>query len=473
MVDRIPPKSPQPPPVFDGTPLTIVDEAKRLAEATTELWESIGRTITVETVTVENFVDPILLDENELHARRQILCFYASISSSRDLRGASNQVSDILAGAEIDRYLRQDVFRLADALLKRQKSNEIHIEPETLRFLEQFHHLFLQNGCGIPDASVRESFRAGLKQLHVYQKQFLQNLRDDQAGLWLSKEELRGLPDDFFHRVKVGQGENEGHFWVPVSISYVNQVLKYANNDYTRRRVFTLQQNRLNDENIPLHRNIVLLRDRLARQVGYANHAAWKCQERMINDPVRIRSFLTDIERPLGVLGRKAVERLLEVNRKAEPEADKLYYWDHAYHQRLLDEQESAVNFSDVSEYFELHQTLKGLLDIYSHLFEISFEQITPDGAAEILGNKASYLKPHEDFLAYSVFSRADTTNGLLGYLYFDFHPRPGKYNHAGHYFLQPVRDKYTLSDHGDDADVSANRATHDGILHGTCHHQL
>jgi metallopeptidase MepB len=433
---------PQPPILFDATPETILREVQDLIRVRTKLWDDIEKTVSPETVTVANFMRPILDNENEWIARHQVLCFYASTSPSKDIREASNEAADAFHGCEVDLYLRQDVYRLASSLLERHRSHPVDLGAETLRWLEKFQFRFIQNGCALESDLVRDSVREGLKQLEEYQRQFRKNLHDDESGIWLSDEDLRGVPKDFFRRVELGKEENEGKFWVPMKIALVTQILKYAETETTRRRVSTLHQNRLNDKNIPLHRNMVLLRNRLARELGFSNHAAFRCQERMIDQPEKILSFLNEVRVPLVAQGRKEVARLLNLKRadsqSSNTAPETLFYWDHQYYDRLADEQETNLVLSDVSDYFELHQTLRGLMDIYEHLFAIGFQEIKLEEAKHTFGEKAAYFKPHEDCRVFGLWD--GSTDSFLGFMYFDFHPRPGKYNHAGHYLLQPVR---------------------------------
>ena len=76
-------------------------------------------------------------------------------------------------------------------------------------------------------------------------------------------------------------------------------------------------------------------------------------------------------------------------------------------------------------------------MEIYEHIFDIKFQQITDQYAEGILGYDAKYLKVHTDCLVFSLWE--SKSNAFIGYMYFDFFPRDGKYTHRGHYMLQPV----------------------------------
>jgi metallopeptidase MepB len=72
-------------------------------------------------------------------------------------------------------------------------------------------------------------------------------------------------------------------------------------------------------------------------------------------------------------------------------------------------------------------------MEIYEHIFDIKFQQITGQHVEGILGSDTEYLKVHTDCLWES------QSNAFIGYIYFDFFPRDGKYTHRDRYILQPV----------------------------------
>jgi metallopeptidase MepB len=432
---------PQQPVLFNGTQSTILDETQDLIDKKIKLWNSLGEDVALGNVTAENFIVPILQNENHEIARRQILLFYGSISPIKDIRDASNKASVMFANASVDLYLRNDIFQLTHSLVQRQTRGEVEMEPELTQFLRKFHLQFIQNGCGLPEGPERDAFREKLKQLKGCERQFQVNLHEDKTGIWLSAEELMGVSAEFIQSLKRGDGDQEGRVWLPMKNALVNQVLKYAQKETTRRQVFSFQQNRLNEKNISLHQRMALLRDDLARSLGHRNHADFKVLERMINSVEDITTFLKEMQEPLILQGRMQIAKLLELKRAEinaqEKEKVRLFYWDRLYYERILDEKEASVDFEAVSEYFELHETLRRLMAIYGSIFNLKFELIDDQKAKKLLDDNKSYLKPHEEVVVFMVASQSSSK--FIGYIYFDFHPRDGKYSHVGHYSLQPV----------------------------------
>lgn len=103
----------------------------------------------------------------------------------------------------------------------------------------------------------------------------------------------------------------------------------------------------------------------------------------------------------------------------------------------------SARLTRESSRNFSLYRTLHGMMAIFSRLFGIRFREIPPDQYA--LFGEGHVITWHEEVSVYSVWddSSSSSEGDFLGYLYLDLFPRDDKYNHAGHYLLQPVGIHY------------------------------
>lgn len=117
------PVPPQLPCLFGATVLGILEESSALVLEKTTLWDSLCRDIAPESVSVNNFLVPILQSENHWIARNQALGFYSSTSPFKELRDASRQSIDRFNQTEITLFQRQDVFSLLEALLSKHEGS--------------------------------------------------------------------------------------------------------------------------------------------------------------------------------------------------------------------------------------------------------------------------------------------------------------------------------------------------------------
>lgn len=436
---------PQGPPLFDATPESLRNDARALAEHTQKVWNEIVNTVKPDSATFANVIEPIIRDENTKSISMRLLRFYASTSPSKALRDASNAVVTLFTDSEVELFARADMYALVDAVM----AQDLPSNGEARNYLEKLHRRFWQNGCGITDTAVKSHFESCQKRLKDLERECNKNLHEEKTGLWLTREELKGLPASFMSRLKEGEGEHEGHFWVATKVPQSNPVMKHATLEATRKKMFYTIQNRM-PENVPLFRELVLLRDETARMLGYPNHAALKTSSKMVKNPETVTSLLFEIKGRLVPRGAEYARELLELKRNENAArgaaSDQIFLWDQSYYAQMQAEKEKAHG-AELSEYFELHTTLAKLLQMFEHMFATRFEIIMPEQQRELGDNRP--LIWHEDVLMFAVFdSEAEC---FMGYAYFDFYPREGKYTHVGHYslqanFLQPDGTRFRAS---------------------------
>ncbi|CAN8104142.1 unnamed protein product [Discula destructiva] len=425
---------PQDPPVFNATPESLLSDAEKLIQCTHDVWREILGNVAPETATFENVIEPIIHDENAKSTSVKILRFYASTSPSKALRDASSAAAQKFTDAEVDLFSQSDMFKLVDAVASRASP----LSPEARNYLNKLHRRFQQNGCGITDSSVKSRFERCQKRVKELERQCNKNLHEEKAGLWLTPEELTGLPASFYSGL--GQTADARQVWVATKVPQSSPVMKHAVREDTRKKMFYAIQNRMQD-NVPLFRELVLLRDEAARLLGYSNHAALKTAPKMVRTPDTVRGLLSEIRNGLVPRGAELAHELLQLKKEeaaARGESiEHIFLWDMSYYMRKQEEREK-VHAVELSEYFELHNTLTKLLQLFEHMFATKFELITPGDQIDLIDRGRLHGGPlvwHEDVVMFSVWD--GDTEEYIGFAYFDLHPREGKYTHSGHYSLQ------------------------------------
>jgi metallopeptidase MepB len=205
----------------------------------------------------------------------------------------------------------------------------------------------------------------------------------------------------------------------------------------------TLFQTQCN-QNAPLFKETLLLRDEAARLLGYPDHAAYRIEEKMAKTPKTVLDFLGDLKTRLAPGGAKEVAHLLEI-KKNDYEARHLdfdgnyYLWDSRFYDRLMIEKEYSIDENSIAEYFPLRATVGGMLHIFEELFGLVFVELSAEDRQRISPTgKAEDISWHEDVIMFSVWDDASEGDDFVGYLYLDLHPRQGKYGHAANFNIQP-----------------------------------
>ncbi|KAK8105518.1 peptidase family M3 [Apiospora kogelbergensis] len=433
---------PQPPPTFTGTKDSIASSAKTLCDTTRSVLDKVVAQVPVEKATFASVLKPMAEDEDQSALNGRILGFYQYVSADEELRNASTEAEKIMDDFAIECNMRDDVFQLVDAVYKNRQAEQ-SLDKESLRLLEKEHKNYIKNGLGLSQGPQRHRFKEIKKRLSQISIQFQKNLNEENGGVWFTKEELDGVPSDVVEGLEKGTGENEGKVRLSFKYPDLFPTLKFAKNPETRKRVFIANENKVND-NLPLFKETIVLRDEAARMLGYPNHAALRIEDKMAKTTDTVNTFLSDLRQRLTAGGEKERKHLLELKKKDEESRGlkpdgKYYLWDHRYYDRMMIEQEYSIDETKIAEYFPLQNTVKGMLKIFEELFGLAFVQLSKEERAKLSPTgKAEDIVWHEDVIVYSVWDDASEGSGFVGYLYLDLHPRQGKYGHAANFNLQP-----------------------------------
>lgn len=436
---------PQAPPVFTGTPSSVIEDTKRLIEESRKLQDKIVAEVQPDDAAFEGVLLPMAQDENIMALEAHIIGFYQSVSTNQDLRNSSTEAEKLLDDFSIESSMREDVFKLVAAALQKAEKGATKLDPESQRLLEKEHKNFIRNGLGLPAGPKRDRFKEIKKRLSQLSIVFQKNLNEENGGLWFSPSELDGVPEDVVSGLEKGEGENEGK--VKLSFKYPDlfPTLKYATNAETRKRVFIANENKLN-QNVPIFKESIVLRDEAARLLGYPNHAAFKIEDKMAKTPKTVDDFLGDLRNRLSAGGAKERKALMELkeqdlkSRGQEKAIDGHYFmWDNRFYDRLMLERDYSLDQQKIAEYFPLQTSIRGMLGIFEHLFGLTFVEITGENRKSISpSGKGDDIIWHPDVQIFSVWDSEDQGSGFVGYLYLDLHPREGKYGHAANFNIQP-----------------------------------
>ncbi|KAJ4413607.1 hypothetical protein N0V82_008429 [Gnomoniopsis sp. IMI 355080] len=403
------------PPLFNPTPESVLTDARAAISKTEEVWNGVVKNIVLDQASVENTILPVAHSENETRITYDLVFLYATTHPSREVREAAKEGKRLADEAEVDRYNRGDMFSLVDAVLR--KTDEVSVDPEAYRFLVKHHAQFLENGCGLPD-DTKVEFKINLKKLRSLTQAYAANLDEDNSGMWLELAVLESLPASFLEKLKKGEGQNEGKRWVSMKRSDHETMMRFCSSEETRMRYFIDHQNRL-PANIPLAREIVLLRDTLARERGYDSWAQFKMANKMITHPSIVFDMLDKVRPGLQELARKEADELLALKKADDSPADELFLWDISFYRNQRQEKEK-FDTKLTMEYFELHTVVRNTLKVYETLFGIRFEFVDKRRARQLHEENAPHTVWDDDVLLYLVWDINEDEASFLGWLYFD-----------------------------------------------------
>ncbi|KAH7417916.1 metallopeptidase MepB [Cadophora sp. MPI-SDFR-AT-0126] len=430
---------PQRPFQFTATPESIIDDAKRIIETSRKAQEDIVKSVRPESADFANVLLPLIQSENAFKLESHILQFYQHVSLDKVLRDASAEAEKIINEYEIETAMREDLYHLVDAVATRNE--ELDIESTLL--LGKMHRDCVRNGLKLPIGAKRNRFKEIQQQLGQLSIKFRKNLNEAKLEMWFSPHELEGIPVDITSGLEKGTGEQEGKLLMTSEFPHYLPAIKYAKNVETRKRFLLAYENKC-VSNVPILKEMVLLRDEAARLLEYPNHAAFRLEEKMAKKPETVNEFLADLQSRLIAGGRKDLEALKsmkksDIESRGETFDGHYFLWDNQFYVQMLLEKEYSVDQQKIAEYFPLQSTIEGMLQIFEHLFGLVFVELSGDEKSKaVKSGDGKGLVWHEDVQLFCAWDSEDEGGGFLGYLYLDLYSRENKYSNPSNWNLQP-----------------------------------
>lgn len=413
---------PQQAPSWKTTPTEILKQAQDLIDRAKSLDDELA---SVESPSIANVLERQAQFNNANALLENQLTFQQHVSEDKEIRDASTQAEKLLRDFGIESQQREDVYKSFQTLLDTVSLDEL--APETKRYLEKTVREYKRNGLGLP-VEDRLEVKEIQKKLSDLSLKFSKNLGENTEYILFTEEELEGVPKDTVEQFAKVDGKLKMTFKYPDLFP----VLKFAKSAETRKRAFIGDQNK-NADNEHLLVEAIKLRKQLAKKLGYETFSDYVLEERMAKDTKTVKAFLEDLKTKLKPLGLKERDVLLQL-KKQDCESrglafdNEYYVWDNRFYDNLLLEKEFQIDEQKISEYFPMDSTIEKMLGFFEKLFNLKF--------VEQLESKSTW---HKDCKQFAVWNEDDKSSPqFVGWLYFDLHPRDGKYGHAANFGIAP-----------------------------------
>lgn len=430
-----PGRPPQPLPKILSTE-DIIPTTKTVLNELRAVWDLVAQNVTPSSACFENAVQPLIDVENHTQGTLGVIAMLRYASPDPAACTASEEAVGLISACSSEFTARYDLYRIVKAVKDRCED----LGPEPSKYLEILLTDFTRCGHGRLSADQVKQYLDRRNEIDGLRRDFKRNIRECDDGMWLSREDLDGVPQAENDRFRMEEeSPNEGMLFIRTQSSDPDIIVRYATNPGTRRRVYLAEMGGL-EENVDLLRDIILKRDDNARLLGYSSHAAFRLERRVAKTVKWVDEFLSDVESNL--LERGAAEMKLLMERKAayvqadpkrdEPYPDCMPPWDYPFYSHLVQE-EMNIRHEQIAEYFPLRNTLMSMLDVFASCLQLQFIPLEPETLADSTW--------HDDVEAWSVWDLREKTRGeFVGYLYADVLQRPGKHKGSQNVNLQCVR---------------------------------
>ena len=370
--------------------------------------------------TFENTIETLEFSGNALDRLSSIFFNLNSAETSEEMQKIAQEVSPLLTEFSNDITLNEDLFKRIKAVYEQKDS--LSLSPEQATLLDKKFKSFSRNGALLSEEDklkLREIDTELAKLKLTYGENVLAETHAYQLHI-TNENDLKGLPEgtiEAAHSLAKSK-ELEGWVFTLDHPSYVPFVT-YADNRELRKEIAiaagkkAFQNNEFDNQEITL--KIAKLRFERANLLGYATHSHFVLEERMAQNPDKVKSFLNDLLSKAKPAAQREFAELTAFAKELDG-IDQLEKWDGAYYSEKLKQKLFNLDDEKLKPYFKLENVLNGAFAIAGKLFGLTFTEIF------------DIDKYHEEVTTYEV---KDEFGELVAIFYADFFPRKGKRNGA------------------------------------------
>ncbi|MBL4588355.1 hypothetical protein JKY79_03355, partial [Candidatus Babeliales bacterium] len=122
--------------------------------------------------------------------------------------------------------------------------------------------------------------------------EFDTNINTDSSNIACDKEELAGMNESFVGALKKNE---QGQYIIRADGPTRQELLSYCTVAETRKKFWQMSMNRAYPENVPILEELLSVRHKIAKMLGYHNFAELSLIKKMAKNPARVRSFLKTV----------------------------------------------------------------------------------------------------------------------------------------------------------------------------------
>lgn len=350
-----------------------------------------------------------------------------SAETNDEMQALAQELAPLIAEYQNDVMLNQALFERVQSVYKNTPPDAL--TPEQARLLEKQYNGFARQGARLSDAD-KQTLREIDRELATLTMKFSQNVLQETNDYILhltTERELAGLPPSIIQAAREEAEKRKLSGWA-FTLHYPSYVpfLKYAENRKLRQEIHfaaasrAFKDNERNNESII--RQIVALRAKRAKLLGFDTHAAFVLEERMASTPATVMDFLQDLLTKAKPHALADVQKL-QTMAKADG-IDPIMPYDHAFYAEKLRIKEFDLDEETLRPYFSLNRVIDAAFALAQRLFGLTF--VVRDDVPVY----------HPEVTTYEVMENGEHK----ALLYTDWHPREGKRPGA---WMTSYRDQY------------------------------
>ncbi|MCA9213494.1 MAG: M3 family metallopeptidase [Planctomycetales bacterium] len=252
------------------------------------------------------------------------------------------------------------------------------------RLVDDRYKSFVRKGAKL-DADDKKTLSQMNKRLATLFATFSQNVLDDEADYvtWIEDEkQLAGLPSSVVNAMTNAAKDKgmPGKWAVTNTRSSMDPFLTYADDRTLREKVWRNYYSRADNgdarDNNAVISEILQLRAKRAKLLGYETHAHWRLEPQMAKTPEATMDLMMKVW-PKAVARVK--EEVADMQKVADAEGANITIepWDYRYYAEKVRKEKYDLDFNEVKPYLQLEQLREAMMWCSTQLYGLHYRQIS------------------------------------------------------------------------------------------------
>ena len=344
--------------------------------------------------------------------------FYNLMEADTDdeMQAIAEEIAPMMTEYSMYISLNKPLFERVKAVY--MKKDSLDLAQDQKKLLENTYESFARNGANLSGED-KETYSKYAEELSLATLQFSKNVLASTNAYTLhitDSTDLAGLPQYVVDMAAMYAKEKGLDGWV-VTLDYPSfgPFMKYSENRELRKDVYMAYLTRSvggEFDNTEIVKNIVDLRIKMSKLLGYETYADYALENKMAKDPETVNAFLKELLEPTMPFAKQEIADILEFAKENGYEDSELKSWDFSYWSEKYREAKFNLNEEQLKPYFRLETCIAAVFDLANRLYGLTFTEIH---------DVPVY---HKDVKVYDV---KDADGRHMALFYADFFPRASK----------------------------------------------
>ncbi len=363
-----------------------------------------------------------LEDAGRAYNRVQTLWgIYVSTLNSKDVQAIDLEWEPRFAAFSDEIIQNPALFARIEAVYN--SPDKAKLTPEQQRLTWKYYTSYVRQGAKL-DPAAKKQLSDLNQRLAALFTQFSQNELADEEDYWLtlkSQDELKGLPASLVagYAAAAEAKGMKGQWLVANTRSAMEPFLTYSDLRDLREQGFRMWTSRGDNggahDNNAICSEILLLRARRAKLLGYPTFAHWRLENAMAKTPETAMNLLMQVW-PAAVARVKEEVADMQAVADREGAGVTIAPWDYRYYAEKVRKAKYDLDESQIKPYMQMEKLKDGVHWASSQLFGMTWTEVRDVPVAQ------------PDIRVYSVTHKDGSPMGLW---YFDPYARDGKQSGA------------------------------------------